>query len=343
MIINLDSNKLEIGMSILLPTSLFENPFWTSEFIIENQNQIQKIINSKLKKVKVDTERSKLRVEMYNTNVIEVKEIYKEEKEPVTPPDKWEPERFMPSKLVEAFKDKKMEPSDRSKVVNEYSREMMKNVIEDPTAENIEASKKGIAEIVDVIMSENETCDNLAKIVSHDFYTYTHSVNVGIKSILLAKEFYGNSDVHDIHELGAGFFLHDIGKINIPSEIINKGGRLTKIEMDEMRKHPEESKKILDKTNHLNKEFDVMFIVSQHHERVDGTGYPLGLKGFDIHPYAAICCLADVYDALTGRRSYKMAKTPQEALTIMTEQMSNHFNREILNKFVTLVKRSGIR
>ena len=202
MIIDIDSNKLEIGMFIILPDSLFDNPFWRSQFVIENQNQIQKIINAKLKTAKVDTEKSKLLVEEHNTNVnkgadsqtvnktvlsndqnkakrktpvVEVKKIYKDEKEPAAPSDKWEPEKFMPPPLVKAFKDKKMEPSDRAKVVNDYSMEMMKNIIENPTAENITASKEGIAEIVDVIMNENETCDNLAKIVSHDFL-YLHTL-----------------------------------------------------------------------------------------------------------------------------------------------------------------------
>ena len=110
--------------------------------------------------------------------------------------------------------------------------------------------------------------------------------------------------------------------------------------MEEMRKHPDESKKILVNTGHLNKEFEV--IVMQHHERDDGSGYPLGLKGFDIHPYAAICCLADVYDALTGKRSYKVAKTPKEAIGIMTKQMGNHFNVAMLKKFVKLFEKGGI-
>ncbi|MGR3179269.1 MAG: HD-GYP domain-containing protein [Candidatus Anammoxibacter sp.] len=272
--------------------------------------------------------------------VIDVKGRPEQEKEPATPPDKWEPEKFMPPKLVETFKDVSLPPADRARVVRDYSIEMMKNILESPTAENITATKEGVAEIVDVIMNEGETCENLAKIVSHDFYTYTHSVNVGIKSLLLAKEFYGDSGAHDMHELGAGFFLHDIGKVNISTDIINKRGRLTANEMNEMRKHPEESKKILIYTKHLNREFEV--IVMQHHERNDGTGYPLGLKGFDIHPYASICCLADVYDALTGKRSYKTEKTPQEALEIMTKQMENHFSVRMLSKFINIFERSGI-
>lgn len=376
MIIDLKSEKLEVGMYIILSDTLFDNPFWKSHFVIKNQSQIQKILKAQIKQVKVDTEKCAKNIEIKQTvsvisplnkpvedkkataqpesaevstpqaetkpvaaPVIEVKGHPAHEKEPATPPDKWEPNKFMPPQLVEAFKDKNLPVSERSKVVHDYSREMMKNILESPTPENIAATKDGVAEIVDIIMNENETCESLTKIVSHDFYTYTHSVNVGIKSVLLAKEFYGDSSTHDMHELGAGFFLHDIGKVNISTEIINKRGRLSESEMDEMRRHPDESKKILTNTNHLNKEFEV--IVMQHHERDDGTGYPLGLKGFEIHPYASICCLADVYDALTGKRSYKVAKTPAEALEIMTKQMSNHFNRDMLNKFIAIFERSG--
>ena len=210
MIIDIDSNQLEIGMYVILVDSLFENPFWKTEFVIEKQKQIQKIINAGIKKVKVDTEKGKKYVDANGlksaVNKVEVSSK-PQEKEPATPPDKWEPAKFMPPKLVEAFKDVNLPPADRAKVVHDYSIEMMKNILERPTAETIAATKEGVAEIVDAIMNEGETCDNLTKIVSHDFYTYTHSVNVGIKSVLLAKSFYGDSGVHDMHELGAGFFF----------------------------------------------------------------------------------------------------------------------------------------
>ncbi len=116
----------------------------------------------------------------------------------------------------------------------------------------------------------------------------------------------------DMYELGAGFFLHDIGKVKISVDIINKPGRLTDQEMDIMREHPNESSKILIAADQLTSQAKV--IVMQHHERADSSGYPLGLTGFDIHPYASICCLADVYDALTGKRSYKESKPPKVAL-----------------------------
>lgn len=366
MIINLESNRIAVGMYIILPDSLLENPFWKSEFVVKNDKQIKKIIKAKIERVQVDSEKSTVNVEVPDvaeepvielveeavvevakenepekkSPVIEVKAPEEPQKTEIYAPDKWEPEKFMPPQLVEAIQDTKMPPAERAKVIQDYSTEMMKNILSNPNAKNIAATKDGIFEMVDVIMNEDETCANLSKLVSHDFYTYTHSVNVGVKSMLLAKEFYGKSGEHDMRELGAGFFLHDIGKVNISIDIINKKGRLTDREMNEMRKHPDESNKILSATNQLTKQSKV--IVLQHHERDDGSGYPLGLKGYEIHPYASICCLADVYDALTGKRSYKEGKTPEVALEIMQKEMSNHFNKDMLNEFREIFERNGV-
>ncbi len=392
MIINLQCDKIEVGMFVILPNCLIDNPFWKSKFIIKNEKQIKKIVKAGFKEVKVDSDKSIIEIKVdklpepsiltdeivYDYSIKEAGSLLTPdapvvvEKPNDTPvlvekpnmeakadfleiaiiPDKkvnikketatstkWEPEKFMSPELVEAVKDTSMPPVDRAKVVHDYSTELIKNILESPTAENITASKKGITEIVNVIMDEDETCGSLTKIVSHDFYTYTHSVNVGVKSLLLAKLFYGESGEHDMRELGAGFFLHDVGKVKIPLDIINKPGKLDDTEMDIMRGHPNESRNILLDAEQLTAQAKI--IVLQHHERADGKGYPRGLKGFDIHPYAAICCLADVYDALTGKRSYKEGKPPKVAIEIMQKEMSNHFNKDMLNDFVDLFKRNG--
>ncbi len=349
MITNISTDKLKAGMFIDLSESFLENPFWKDKFVIKSDKEIKKILNAGIKRINIDTNKCKVNID----DILEpdVKEEAKEEAkeagkaeirpgEIVEPPGIWEPEKYLPSEVVQAVKDKNVSPETRSKAIQNYSLKMMQNIMDSPTAENIGATKECISEIVDIIMDENDTCNNLTKIISHDYYTYTHSVNVGVKSILLAKKFYGDSDVHDMHELGCGFFLHDIGKVNIDTNIINKAGKLTVDEFMEIKKHPTESEKVLDKTNHLNEIAKV--IVTQHHERDDGSGYPYGLKGFDIHPYACICCLADVYDALTGKRSYKKEKTPEEALKIMVNQMSNHFNKELLKKFLLLFEEAGL-
>jgi len=132
----------------------------------------------------------------------------------------------------------------------------------------------------------------------------------------------------------AAFFLHDLGKVRVDPAIINKPGRLTEEEMSKMRIHPYQSYKILEESGHLSHECKV--ITMQHHEREDGSGYPRRLKGDEIHDYARICCIADVYDALTAVRSYKKALSPFDALKVMKEEMIGFFHAEIFRNFVLL-------
>jgi len=108
---------------------------------------------------------------------------------------------------------------------------MMSRLLEHPTAENIAETKKGIAEIVNLILTDEATNLHLLRITSHDHYTYTHSLAVGLLSVSLAKVLFKRSQGHDMHELGAGFFLHDLGKVKVDAAIINKPGKLTEEEM----------------------------------------------------------------------------------------------------------------
>ena len=254
----------------------------------------------------------------------------------VEPPAKWNPKNLVPGELLAAIQDQLLDPQTKAKAVYKHSLDMMSRLLESPTVENIHTSKEAISSITNLILSDDATAYNMLRITSHDFYTYTHSVNVGVTAIMLAKELFQHSDNHDLEELGAGFFLHDLGKVNVDSRIINKPGRLTDEEMNQMRAHPYQGYKLLKSANALSEE--CKFIVMQHHELNDGTGYPKHLKGDDIHIYGRICHLADVFDALTAERSYKRAMTKYEALKLMRDQMHNHFNRELFESFVLLFK-----
>ncbi|MGR3177327.1 MAG: HD-GYP domain-containing protein [Candidatus Anammoxibacter sp.] len=298
-------------------------------------------ISKVVKKDDTHTEKQQEDVTLEKVKVLDKEEPKKQEKEEASPPSEWNPKAFMPAELVEAFQDKNLPPADRAKVVTSYSMELMRNLLKDPTEDTLTSSKKGISEIVDVVLHEDDTANNMVQIVSHDFYTYTHSVNVGIKSILLAKKLYKDESKDKMDALGAGFFLHDLGKVNVNPDIINKPARLTDEEMEEMRTHPYEAYKILSETKHLTEEAWV--IAMQHHERDDGNGYPRKIKGKDIHPYARICTIADVYDALTAKRPYKEKKPPLVALKIMYEEMATHFNKELLEEFISLFKGSKLK
>ena len=107
--------------------------------------------------------------------------------------------------------------------------------MDSPSTQNIKEVKEGIFDVVDLILTDEETSHYLLSITSYDYYTYTHSVNVGVLSVLLAKALFKNSDLHNMHELGAGFFLHDIGKVRVNPAIINKKGKLTENEMAKIR------------------------------------------------------------------------------------------------------------
>jgi len=160
---------------------------------------------------------------------------------------------------------------------------------------------------------------------------------VGVLGVALAKALFRNSSDHDLQALGTGFFLHDLGKVKVPSEIINKPAALTEEEMKLMRRHPADGYKILVETHQLTEEARV--IVLQHHERSDGTGYPRGLRKNEIHLYARLCTLADVYDALTSERPYKKKLAAFEALKLMRAEMLHHFQAELFEKFVLMFRK----
>lgn len=324
--------NLRIGMYVLL-NSWMDHPFLKSHFLIESTNQIRKIAESGFKSVGVDTSRSTISpgeylvLEEMKTNASEQRPIV--EKFPA-----WRPNEVVPLEFRSILVNKNLEPRKKAEAVKNYSLCMIKKLSQNPTAENIKEVKTGVYDIVDVILDEEETANQLLNITDHDPYTYTHSVNVGILSIMLANRVLDHKS-HDLKELGAGFFLHDLGKVKVNCEIINKPGKLTPDEMCQMKKHSEFGYQVLKKADQLSEQMG--HIVLQHHERVDGKGYPQGLAKDEIHIYARICSIADVYDALTSERSYKKSIKPFDALMIIRDEMLGHIQKDIFEHLVYML------
>lgn len=199
------------------------------------------------------------------------------------------------------------------------------------------ASNK-ILQSADEVMSLMDECFSGAKgefhsismITNKDYYTYTHSVNVGM--YCLAYGIKTKMPQSDIKDLGLGGMLHDVGKVRINTEILNKDGRLTEDEFKIVKEHSPLGEEILQSMRCYG--LTVVQMAGQHHERFDGKGYPRGLAGEEISVYGRICKVMDVYDALTTRRTYKKAMAPFDALTLMRQQMANEFDLQILNNFV---------
>ena len=320
MIKTVKTQDVNVGMYVILPKKWFAHPFLKNEFLIDSPAQVAKIIEAGIYEVSIDLGKSIFPRAESTTKVIPKAG---EASRPIIPPD-----------LQEAIYDKKLPATEKAKAIHQHSIVMIQRLMERPSAESIKEAKKGIAEVVDVILADDNTNQQLLSITSHDYSTYVHSVNVGVLAISLSKAIFKKSDAHDMHELGAGFFLHDLGKVRININIITKPAVLSDEEMLEMRRHPQYGYDILTATHQSSEECKK--IVLQHHERDNGQGYPRKLKGEGIHLYGRICSLADVYDALSSRRPYRYGLRPFEALNVMKEEMLEHFHKELFQKFVLL-------
>ena len=178
------------------------------------------------------------------------------------------------------------------------------------------------------------TSEELLKIFSHDYSTFTHSIQVSLLGMAFCF-FLGYSE-KETADFGLGALFHDIGKSEIDDGILNKPGRLTPEEFAEIKKHPLQGYENLSKLKLLTE--DQLLLVLQHHEDNNGKGYPKELQGPDIHRYAKIVRIVDTYDALTTRRSYKDALSPAEAFRIMENEMKAALDEQLLKSFWTFMK-----
>jgi len=184
--------------------------------------------------------------------------------------------------------------------------------------------------MIDYILKDGRAAYNLLKITSHDYYTYTHSVNVATIGSLFAKSI-GLSE-KDMKTFCTGMLLHDLGKTMISSDILNKKGSLTDNEYEEMKKHPEMGVSVLrDSGDSFNEEYS---IILQHHENCDGSGYPFGLKKEEIHYSSRIVRIIDIYDALTTKRSYSTPQRPFNSLKVIRNEMYNAVDHSMLKSFI---------
>ncbi len=144
----------------------------------------------------------------------------------------------------------------------------------------------------------------------HDYYTFTHSANVATYCVSVART-WAFPIATDLSRMAAGALLHDVGKRKIPRRVLNAPNKLSTAERDEIQRHPQIGFEELSDDPDLT--WGQLMIVYQHHERLDGRGYPVGVVGDEIDPWAKICAVSDVFDALTCDRPYRAAMSVDEA------------------------------
>ncbi len=239
---------------------------------------------------------------------------------------------------------------DYEKVViidNNLSREY-KNTIDSfkNTFLNVKVGKKiiinelndSLSPLVDDIITSNNILGRLRQIEVNDEYTYKHSINVSLIATMISKWMgFSNYELYDIALAG---LLHDIGKSKVPVEILNKPSKLSKDEYEIMKRHTQYGYEILKNTSGIDESITLGAL--EHHERLDGKGYPLGLSGDKIHTYAKIIAVADIYDAMTSTRVYKEKVSPfkvaelifQDSFGILDPIIANTFLKNIFTFYV---------
>ena len=188
--------------------------------------------------------------------------------------------------------------------------------------------RRAFEDILYDLQSKKQVMVNLSNIYTTDNYLYSHSVNVGIYSATLGMTMGLKRD--ELIDLGIGAMLHDIGKTQIPQEILNKPGKLTDEEYEIMKEHAMIGYQILKEQPDIP--LRSAHCALQHHERLDGTGYPRRLKADQIHLFGQIVGIADVYDALTSNRVYRKGYLPHEALEILFASTGG-FDPDLIAKF----------
>ncbi|MDR3598655.1 HD-GYP domain-containing protein [Clostridium sp.] len=212
----------------------------------------------------------------------------------------------------------------KKKNMNEYTKQEKKyfnsiNTIAEELIENVLANKNVLLSLVDIKSMDN--------------YTYAHSVNVAVISLILGISL--NLSKQNLTYLCIGGLLHDVGKSFIPSEILQKPDKLTPEEFEIIKKHPRHGYDFLNRFFSLSSH--IKLITLQHHERFDGLGYPMGIGGENINYLARIVIIADVYDALTSDRSYKRAMCPSDALEYLMSNSGTLFDHNILDVFCRII------
>ncbi len=181
--------------------------------------------------------------------------------------------------------------------------------------------------LTSLLTSDQVLPRELFRIARHDFFTFTHVTNTACYSLLLAERM-GIGDEGQLQQIAVGATLHDIGKRFIPNSVLTKPGSLDPSERELINTHPQRGYEELVGRPELGT--GQLMMVYQHHERLDGSGYPVGVLGDEIHPWAKLLMVVDVFEAMTGRRSYRRPASPADALDYLQQQAGTKFDREVV-------------
>lgn len=317
------TKELRIGMFIQqMQGAWFDHPFWRRSFLLNDPEDLSKLLASNIESVQIDTEKSLVAIEadMISDAAVDDSvaglnkiEILKVRMQPLSAAD----EHQTAMQLI---------MSSKALVKRMFSDVRMGKAL------NAEEALPLVSEIVASVARNQGAITSLVRLKSKDNYTYMHSVAVCVLMVALARELGLNEE--QTRQAGVAGLYHDVGKMAIPDDILTKPAALSDDEFVVMRKHSEFGHAILSRSKQMD---DVCLDVClHHHEKMDGTGYPHKMKGSEISIFAKMGAVCDVYDAITSDRPYKAGWEPGISLHRMA-QWTCHFDPDILRAFVKCI------
>jgi HD-GYP domain-containing protein (c-di-GMP phosphodiesterase class II) len=323
-------NQLMLGMYVhKLSGSWLDHPFWKKSFLLDDAKQLELIGRSSIRDIWIDTTRGlDLPTEPDNDA-----EFGDDEEEPAQEPVEFDP-------AVTAFEDfgsapcSLMEELERAQKIIAHGGVAMEAMFEDARLGNAIDAENCLPLVNDITQSVSRNpaaIVSLARLKSSDDYTYLHSVAVCALMVMLARQI-GLPEA-EVREAGLGGLIHDLGKVMIPVDILQKPGALTDEEMEVVRSHPEAGHNILVEAGGVSEA--AMDVCLHHHEKINGRGYPHGLAGSEISFLARMGAVCDVYDAITSNRAYRQGWDPSQSVQKMAQWgREGHFDESILQAFI---------
>ncbi len=320
MIKKISVNQLKPGMYVHdLNTGWLGHPFLTNSVSIKDESSIRKIINSGIRELYIDTTLG-LDVSDAPTQQ-EVDEKLHQELHEVATRTLHQNSVAVNVELV------------RAEHIHRQAKDVVGHVFNDiKMGQQIHVDQVDtiVDQMLDSIMRNKDALGCLGMIRQKDAYLFEHSVNLGVLMVVFGK--WLGFDRELLHPIGVGALLHDIGKIRVDNQLLNKKSRLDFDEYEQMKQHVVYTREILDATPGINPLS--IEVAGLHHERIDGSGYPHGLKGNEISQFGHMIAIIDVYDALTADRVYHKAMPPTSALKRLLEWSRHHFEPGLVEQFI---------
>jgi putative nucleotidyltransferase with HDIG domain len=316
-------DQLKIGMKVeKLDRSWLATPFLRHRFTITSSEQIEQLHASGVQQLDVDVD------DAYQDSGSFVPSMPAEAEaaQPIFPPLEPEPSTILFAEELPAARE-----------VYKAAKLIIQQAMEDVRmgrALNMEAVSEVVGSMADSILRSPDALTSLTRLKQFDEYTFFHSVNTSALALSVGRHLgYARAP---LLQLGTGMLLHDIGKTQIPIEILNKPGRYEADEFEIMKQHVLRGAEILSNTTGLTDVF--LKPTLEHHERVDGTGYPHRRSKIDLSQFGLIAAIVDIYDAVTSDRCYHKGKTPHDTLQLLYQLgTQGHVDGVLVQQFVQVV------